>query len=220
MLLLLRRIVSLTLGLVPLFLIWAGLRSLLFPNPPPDPTLYSVRGQNLQPINPLLFFGGGVVGLFGCYRMCRADGGWKWVLVLMAFFVYALILPVMQNGIHGPPGQGASFGTSRQLRYLAHTATRLAREQGKFTCDAATELTQPSLFVQEGQTLSYVIQCVSDATGPVAGTPPERPGTLVFAVSPDRKRAWFTATVLARTPDSHATWIKDNGGRFFIEVQL
>lgn len=106
MLLLLRRIVSLTLGLVPLFLIWAGLRSLLFPNPPPDPTLYSVRGQNLQPINPLLFFGGGVVGLFGCYRMCRADGGWKWVLVLMAVFVYALILPVMQNGIHGPPGQG------------------------------------------------------------------------------------------------------------------
>jgi hypothetical protein len=76
------------------------------------------------------------------------------------------------------------------------------------------------MFIRGDQALSYVIQCVSDATGPALSAPPERPGTLLFAVSADRKQAWFTATVLDQNLTTQATWLTRQGQPVVIAGQM
>jgi len=73
---------------------------------------------------------------------------------------------------------------------------------------------------EAGQSLPYVIHCVLNATGPARGRPPERPETLLFAVSADRKQARFSATVLARRPDRHASWLTRQGEPVVVVAQL
>lgn len=73
---------------------------------------------------------------------------------------------------------------------------------------------------EAGQSLPYVIHCVLNATGPARGRPPERPETLLFAVSADRKQAWFSATVLPHSTDRQATWLTRQGQPVVIATQL
>ncbi|HKC93199.1 MAG TPA: hypothetical protein VKB81_04175 [Nitrospira sp.] len=207
------------LGIVPLVLILAGLRSVLSAVQAHDPSMYSVEGE-MYAAHALMFSSGGFVGLFGCYRMCQADSGWKWALVPVAMIIFAVIVPTVELGHHGTPFQRAYLSTQKRLNIFASRSTQLAREQGQFTCDTSADLSPTSLFVREGQALPYVIQCVPDAIGPALGTPPQQPGTLLFAVSQDRKQAWFTATVLARAPGPHSTWLMEQGQLFVIAVHL
>jgi hypothetical protein len=216
--LLIRRIASAVLGIVPLVLIWAGLRSVLWAVQARDSSMYFVQGESYLS-DALMFSGVGIVGLFGCSRLWRAGASWRWALVSVAVFIYAVIVPSVKNGHHGTPVQRASFSAHMRLSAFAGASTQLAREQGKFTCDTSADLSPLSQFVQKGQALPYVIQCVPDATGPVLGTPPERPGTFFFAVTSDRKQAWFTVTVLARAPDSHAAWLMKQGQPYVIAAQ-
>jgi hypothetical protein len=159
--------------------------------------MYSVQGQK-HLTDAVIFACAGCIGLFGCHRLWRANGSWKWVLVPAAVMIFAVVFPNIERWPHGTPVGRASFSALQRLSAFAGSATQLAREQGEFVCDRSATLSASSLFARQGQALPYVIHCVSDATGPTLGTPPERPGTLVFAVSQDRTRAWFTATVLAQ----------------------
>jgi predicted cobalt transporter CbtA len=76
------------------------------------------------------------------------------------------------------------------------------------------------MFVQQGEALPYVVHCVPNATGPITGAPPERPGTIVVATSPDQKQAWFTATVLPHDVGRRAAWLHRDGQPLVIAQQL
>ena len=217
--LLVRRIASALLGLVPLALIGVGVVSVLREVQAHDPSMYSVQGGKHLP-DAFMFAGAGCIGLFGCYRLWRANGSWKWTLVPVAVIFFAVAFPNFERGPHGTPVERASFSALQRLSAFAGSATQLAREQGEFVCDRSATLSASSLFARQGQALSYVIHCVPDATGPTLGTPPERPGTLVFAVSPDRTQAWFTATVLTYSTGRHASWLTRQGQPFVIAAQL
>lgn len=217
--LLVRRIAAALLGLVPLVLIGVGVASVLREIQAHDPLMYSVQGQK-HLTDAVIFACAGCIGLFGCHRLWRANGRWKWVLVPAAVMIFAVVYPNIERWPHGTPVGRASFSALQRLSGFAGSATELAREQGEFVCDRSATPSASSLFARQGQALPYVIHCVSDATGPTLGTPPERPGTLVFAVSQDRTRAWFTATVLARSVDRYATWLTRQGQPFVIAAQL
>ena len=66
----------------------------------------------------------------------------------------------------------------------------LAKEQGQFSGDTSAE--GPYGFMRDGRHFPYVIQRLSNATGPALANPPSRPATLRFAVSPGLKQAWLT----------------------------
>lgn len=217
--LLVRRIAAALLGLVPLVLIGVGVASVLREIQAHDPSMYSVQGQK-HLADAVMFACAGCIGLFGCHRLWRADTSWKWTLVPVAVIVFAVVFPNIERWPHGTPVGRASFSALQRLSGFAGSATQLAREQGEFVCDRSATPSASSLFARQGQALPYVIHCVSGATGPTLGTLPERPGTLVFAVSQDRTRAWFTATVLARSVDRHATWLTRQGQPFVIAAQL
>jgi len=217
--LLVRRIASALLGLVPLVLIGVGVASVLWEVQAHDPSMFSVQGEK-HLAHAFMFAGAGCIGLFGCLRLWRANGSWKWVLVPAAVMIFAVVFPNMERWPHGTPVERASFSTLQRLSAFAGSATQLAREQGEFVCDRSSTFSASSLFARQGQALSYVIHCVPDATGPTLGTPPERPGTLVFAVSPDRTQAWFTATVLTHSTGRHASWLTRQGQPFVIAAQL
>lgn len=217
--LLVRRSASLLLGLLSLVVFGAGVASVLWEVQARDPSAYSVQGEK-HLTDAFMFTVAGCIGLFGCYCLWRADAGWKWALVPTAVILFAAAVPNVQGWSHGTPSVRASFLTLQKLSAFAGSLIQLAREQGYFTCDTSAELYSSSLFVREGQALPYVIQCVPDAPGPSFDTPPKRPGTLVFAVSQDRKQAWFTATVLAHSVDRHATWLTRQDQPFVIAAQL
>ncbi|MCS6265177.1 MAG: hypothetical protein H8K11_15600 [Nitrospira sp.] len=217
--LLVRRIASALLGLVPLMLIGAGVVSVLREVQAHDPSMYSIQGEK-HLADACMFAGAGCIGLFGCYRLWRANASGKWVLVPVAVSIFAVVFPNIERWPHGTPVGRASFSVLQRLSAVSGSATQLARERGEFVCDRSATLSASSLFARQGQALPYVIHCVSDATGPVLGTPPERPGTLVFAVSPDRQQAWFTATVLTHSTDRQATWLTRQGQPFVIAAQL
>jgi hypothetical protein len=208
--LLFRRIVSVVLSIVPLLFIVGGVMLILRAVQARNPSIYSVQGEQYF-TDALMFSCVGLFGLFGCRRLWDANAGWRWILLPMAALIFAVVFPNVEQGHHGSPVQRASSSTERQLKSLAHASIQLAKEHGQFTCETSAKLFSSSLFVREGQALPYVIQCVPDATGPALSTPPERPGTLLFAVSSDRKQAWFTATVLAQNPQAHAIWLTRQG---------
>ncbi|HQR14992.1 MAG TPA: hypothetical protein PLZ37_10550 [Nitrospira sp.] len=74
--------------------------------------------------------------------------------------------------------------------------------------------------MQNSQPLPFVVQRVPHATGAALASPPEWPGTLLFAVSVGRKQAWFTATVLARLTDGQATWLTRDGEPLIIALSV
>lgn len=76
------------------------------------------------------------------------------------------------------------------------------------------------MFARQGQKLPYVVQCVTAASSPVTGTPPERLGTILFALSPDGKQAWFAATVLSRGIDRQAVWLTGDDQPLVISEQV
>lgn len=205
-----KRIIAILLGLVPLVLIGAGIAGVVGEVRPRDPSWYSIRDETLIS-DAVMYAAVGCTGLFGCHRLWRADAGWKWTLMPIAVMVAAIAIPNFKYGHHGSPLDRAAFSTFQRLAVFAGSSTELAREQGRFICDPSAELLGKSLFFRDGQPLPYVIQCVLDATGPALANPPERPGTLVFTVSPDRKQAWFAATILERRTDRHATWLMQQG---------
>jgi len=217
--LLVRQIASILFGFVPLVLIAVGVASVLWEVQAHDPSMFSVQGEK-HLAHAFMFAGAGCIGLFGCHRLWRANGSWRWVLVPAAVMIFAVVFPNMERWPHGTPVERASFSTLQRLSAFAGSATQLAREQGEFVCDRSATLSASSLFARQGQALSYVIHCVPDATGPTLGTPPERPGTLVFAVSPDRTQAWFTATVLTHSTGRQASWLTRQGQPFVIAAQL
>ncbi|MGC3974825.1 MAG: hypothetical protein QM771_10640 [Nitrospira sp.] len=205
-----RRIIAVLLGSVPLVLVGAGIAGVVGEVRPGEPSWYSVRDETALS-DALVYAAVGCVGLFGCHRLWRPDAGWKWVLVPIAVLVAAVAIPNFTYWPHGSPLDRASFNMLKRLASFAGSSKQLAQEQGQFACDPSVELFGPSRFMQNGQPLPYVIQCVLNATGPELASPPDRPGTLLFAVSPDRKQAWFAATVLARRTDRHATWLTRQG---------
>ncbi|MCS6297615.1 MAG: hypothetical protein H8K09_15375 [Nitrospira sp.] len=219
-----KRIMAVVFGFVPLALVAVGVVIALREVGPTDPLLYSVQ-QDGELTEAFMFAAVGGVGLSGCYRLWRTDAGWKWVLVPIGAMIFGIIvIPAFlyghHYGHHGSPSDRASFNMFRRLGTFAGSSKQLAQEQGQFLCDPSVELFGPSRFTQNGQPLPYVIHCVLNATGPALATPPERPGTLVFAVSPDRKQAWFAATVLARRTDRHATWLTQQGQPRVIALSL
>lgn len=215
-----KRIMAVVFGFVPLALVAVGVVIALREVGPTDPLLYSVQ-QDGELTEAFMFAAVGGVGLSGCYRLWRTDAGWKWVLVPIGAMIFGIIvIPAFLYGHHGSPSDRASFNMFRRLGTFAGSSKQLAQEQGQFLCDPSVELFGPSRFTQNGQPLPYVIHCVLNATGPALATPPERPGTLVFAVSPDRKQAWFAATVLARRTDRHATWLTQQGQPRVIALSL
>jgi len=208
--LLIKRIVAVLFGLVPLLLVAVGVVIVLRKIQPTDPLLYAVH-QTGEFTMAFTFVVVGCAGLFGCHRLWRAEAGWKWTLVPIAVMFAGVAIPNFQYGHHGSPLNRAAFSTFQRLGTFAGSSVHLAREQGQFICDPSAELLGTSHFMRDGQLLPYVIQCIPNATGPTLASPPERPGTLVFAVSTDRKQAWFAATVLARENDRHATWLTTQG---------
>ena len=205
-----KRIIAAVFGLVPLVLIAAGVAMVFRELRPTDPLLYSVQQDGELP-EAFIFAAVGCAGLFGCHRLWRADAGWKWTLMPIAVMVAAIAIPNLLYGHHGSPSDRAYSNMFLRLGTFAVSSKQLAQEQGQFTCDPSVKLFGLSRFTQNGQPLPYVIQCVLDATGPALATPPERPGTLVFTVSPDRKQAWFAATILEGRTDRHATWLMQQG---------
>ncbi len=217
--LVLRRAITVLLGLVPLLLIGVGIAVVVGEVRPGDPSWYSVRDETFLS-DAVMYAAVGCVGLFGCQRLWRTDAGWKWVLLPIAVMVAAVAIPNFKYRPHGSPLDRASLNMFRRLGTFAASSKQLAQEQGEFSCDPSVELFGPSRFMQNGQSLPYLIQCVLNATGPALASPPERPGTLLFAVSPDRKEAWFTATVLARRTDRHATWLTRYGQPLVIALSV
>ncbi|ODT46336.1 MAG: hypothetical protein ABS70_00920 [Nitrospira sp. SCN 59-13] len=217
--LLLKRTAAVLLGLVPLLFIAVGGAIVARAVWPSDPSWYSVREEGV--LNDAFMYAAmGCVGLFGSHRLWRIDAGWKWTLVPIATLIAAVIIPAFKYGHHGSSLDRAAFGTLQRLGSIAGLSTQVAKEQGQFICDPSVELFGPSRFIRNGQPLPYVILCVPDATGPALANLPERPGTLLFAVSTDRKRAWFTATVLARSTDQHATWLTREGQPLVMEISV
>ncbi len=215
-----RRVVAVVLGLIPLLLVAIGVVIALREIWPTDPLLYSVH-QDGELTVFVMFSAVGCVGSLGCYQLWRTEAGWRWILVpIVATILGIVVIPAFQYGHHGSPLDRASFNMLQRLSTFAAFSKQLAQEQGQFTCDPSVELFGPSRYIQNGQPLSYVIQCVPNASGPALASPPERPGTLIFAVSPDRKQAWFSATVLARRPDRHASWLTRQGEPVVVIAQL
>lgn len=208
--LLLKRTIAVLLGLVPLMLVGVGVVMGVREVRPHDPSWYSVRGETVLS-DAFLYAAVGCVGLFGCRRLWRTDARWKWTLVPIAVMVVAVAIPNFKYGHHGSPLDRASFNMLQRLGTFAASSKQLAQEQGQFFCDPSVELFGPSHYMQNAQPLPYVIQCVPNAAGSALASPPDRPGTLIFAVSPDRKQAWFAATVLARRTDRQATWLTRQG---------
>lgn len=208
--LLFRRTAAVFLGLVPLLLVVVAVVIVVGEVRPRDPSWYSVRDENVLG-HAFTYAVAGCVGLFGCRRLWRTDAGWKWALVPVAVMLAGVAIPNFEYGHHGSPLDRASFNMLQRLATFAASSKQLAQEQGRFTCDPSAEQFGPSRYIHNGRRLPYVVLCVPNATGPALGSPPERPGTLVFAVSADRKQAWFTATVLARGADQHATWLTRQG---------
>lgn len=217
--LLVRRIFAVVLGLVPLLLVAVGVVIVLRKIQPTDPLLYAVHqtGEFTMAFTLVVV---GCAGLIGCQRLWRADAGWKWTLVPIAGMLTGVAIPNLQYGHHGSPLNRAAFSTFQRLGTFAGSSVHLAREQGQFICDPSAELLGKSLFLRDGQPLPYVIQCIPNATGAALASPPERPGTLVFAVSPDRKQAWFAATILARETGRYATWLTQQGQPRVIALSL
>ncbi len=215
-----KRVVAVVCGLIPLLLVAMGVVIALREIWPTDPLLYSVH-QDGELTVAFVFAAVGCVGSLGCYRLWRTEAGWKWVLApIVAIILGILAIPAFQYGHHGSPLDRASFNMFRRLGTFAASSKQLAQEQGQFSCDPSVELFGPSRFMQNGQPLPYVIQCLPNATGPALDSPPERPGTLLFAVSPDWKQAWFTATVLARRTDRQATWLTRQGQPLVIGTEV
>lgn len=215
--LILRRIISCLLGIAPLLLAAAGIRIISMAVQARDPATYSIHYQYIG--DALFILCAGLIGLFGCYRLWQADARGTWSLVPLAAALFAVVFPMVQYGRQGSPLQRSYRSTALQLGSVAQRLTEAANENGQFACAPFSD-DPPSMYVQQGQVLPYVVQCVADATGPATGDPPERPGTIVVATSADRKRAWFTATVLPDDVGRHAAWLQRAGERLIIAQQL
>jgi hypothetical protein len=217
--LIVRRIASCLLTLPPLLLIAAGIRIVIMVVQARDPATYSIHYNYSG--DALLLSSVGLIGLFGCYRLWRAGTRRMWALVPIAAACVAILFPLFQYGQHGSPLQRSFRGTALQLGAVAHQMTEAAKEKGRFTCASFSDPLNPeSMFVQQGRTLPFVVECVADATGPFTGAPPERPGTIVVATSADHKQAWFTATVLPHDVGRRAAWLLRNGQPLVIAQQL
>jgi hypothetical protein len=214
-----RWIASCLLGLTPLLLVAAGIRIFIMAAQARDPATYSIHYNYIG--DALLLSSVGLIGLFGCYRVWRADTRRMWALVPIAAAFFAVLFPIFQYGHDGSPLQRSFRSTALQLGSVARQLTAAAKENGRFICASFSDPTSPqSMFVQQGRALPYVIECVADATGPATGTPPERPGTIVVATSSDQKQAWFTATVLPHDVGRRATWLLRSGQPLVIAQQL
>ena len=215
--LIVRRIISSLLSVAPLLLMAAGIRLVIMAVQAHDPAAYSIQYHYIG--DALLVLSVGLVGLFGCYRLWRADTRGTWSVVPIAAAVFAVLFPVVQYGREGSPLQRSYRNTALQLGSVAQRLTEAAKENGQFACAPFSD-DSPSMYVQHGQVLPYVVQCVADASGPVTGDPPGRPGTIVVATSLDRKQAWLTATVLPHDVGRRAAWLQRNGTRLVIVKKL
>jgi hypothetical protein len=217
--LIVRRIASCLFGVAPLLLIAAGIRIVIITVQARDPAMYSIRYNYIG--DALLLLCGGLIGLFGCYRVWRAGTRRIWALLPIAAAFFAVFFPLFQYGHEGSPLQRSFRSTALQLGSVAQQLTAAAKENGRFTCASFSDQPTPqSMFVQQGQALPYVVECVADATGPVTGPPPDRPGTIVVATSADQKQAWLTATVLPHDVGRHAAWLLRSGRPLVIAQQL
>jgi hypothetical protein len=217
--LIIRRLMACLLGLVPLLLIVAGVSTFITAVRAHDPATYSIRDDYIS--DAVTFSVIGLVGLFGCHRLWRAGTRRKWALLPIAAACFAVLFPAFKHGHHGSPLQRSYRSTAMQLGSVAGQLIEKAKENGRFNCASFSDPFNPrSMFMQQGQALPYVVECVANATGPITGPPPERPGTIVVATSPDEKKAWFTATVLPGYVDRHAVWMTHDGQQIIIAEEL
>jgi hypothetical protein len=214
-----RRIISCLLGVLPLFLVAAGIRIVIMVVQARDPATYSIRYHYID--DALLLSSVGLIGLFGSYRLWRAGTSRMWALMPLAAAVFAVLFPVFQYGRHGSPLQQSFRSTALQLGSVVHQLTEAAQKNGQFACASFSDTFNPeSMFMRQGQALPYVVECVANATGPVTGAAPERPGTIVVATSADQKQAWFAATVLPHDVARRAAWLQRDGQTLVIAQQL
>jgi hypothetical protein len=197
----------------------AGIRIVITTVQARDPAMYSIRYAYLG--DALVVLSAGLIGLFGCLRLWRAGARRTWALLPLAAAFFAVFFPVFQYGQQGSPLQRSYRNTALQLGSVAHQLTEAAKQNGRFNCASVSEsLNVPSMFMQQGQALPYVIEGVAHATGPVAVAAPERPGTIVVATSPDQTQAWFAATVLPDDVGRRAAWLQRAGERLVVAQQL
>jgi hypothetical protein len=214
-----RRVISCLLGLLPVLLIAGGIRIFTMAVQARDPAMYSIRDNYIG--DALLFSSIGLVGLFGCHRLWQAGTRRTWALVPIATVFFAVLFPLFQYGHHGTLLDRSYRSTTLHLGSVAHQLMEAAKENGRFVCASFSDpFNSKSMFFQQGQALPYVVQCVANATGPATGAPPERPGTIVVATSPDQKQAWFTATVLPIKISRRATWLERDGQPLVIAMEL
>lgn len=219
LMLILRRITACLLGLVPVLLPVIGIAKFITAVRAYDPAMYSIRDDYLS--DAVTFTVLGLIGLFGCHRLWRAGSRKTWAFVPIAVLWYAFWFPFTQFSHHGGREQISYRSTAAQLAAVAHYLTEAAKENGRFNCASFSDPLYPrSMFMQHGQELPYVVQCVDNAIFPITGDPPERPGTIVVATSPDRKNAWFAATVLSGYVSRHARWLTRDGKPLIIAQQL
>lgn len=215
--LIIRRITSCLLGFAPLLLIAAGIRVFIMAVQARDPATYSIRYHYIG--DALLLSSVGLIGLFGCHRLWRAGSCRTWALVPIVAAFFAVLFPVFQYGHHGSPLERSYRSTALELGSVAHQLTQAAKENGRFTCVSFSDPLNPqSMFLQQGQALPYVVQCVANATCPVTGAAPERPGTAWFDALNAPAAAKVTAAIFQL---SVANWSGVKGvGRGVLERKI
>ena len=199
-----KRIIAAVFGLVPLVLIAAGVAMVFRELRPTDPLLYSVQQD-----------GGTPRGLHlcgcGCARIIRLPPSvasrcrLEWTLMPIAVMVAAIAIPNLLYGHHGSP-------SDRAYSQYVPAAGRSPFPQSSWLRNKASlpvihpETIRAISFHPTVSPLPYVINVCSIRLGrrwPIPGTA----GDVSFHRRPDRKQAWFAATVLARRTDRHATWL-------------
>ena len=219
LMLILRRITACLLGLIPVVLLVIGIATCITAVRAHDPAMYSIRDNYVG--DAVTFTVLGLIGLFGCHRLWRAGSRKTWALVPIAVLLYAIWFPFFKFSHHGGREQISYHSTTVYLASVAGQLTEAAKESGHFACESYSDpFNSRSMFMQHGHELPYVVQCVANATGPITGDPPQRPGIIVVATSPDQKKAWFAATVLPGYVSRHARWLTRDGKPLIIAQQL
>lgn len=135
------------------------------------------------------------------------------------------------------PGDFAGSAQSTvmgEMRTVSAAQEKWAENSGLFPADLAeldrvvkefveNKEERLSPFAQSGERLTYRVTCIADATGSYTHSPEgERPGTIFWAVSHDRKHSWLTATTLDQAVGGKVIFIPafEQAGPWVLEGSL
>lgn len=169
---------------------------------------------------PVMLFGLGILALTG-YVTVRRKISLQWLFVPFVLSILAAVhIPSLAPRSH----QGA-VRAALQNR-LTKALIEWGKEHGRFPrnqneLERAAESWEGikrgekilSPYARRGQAVPYRFVYVGEASGPyLPPVLPQVPGVVYYAVSPDPKKFWLTATVLEQEVSTSVVLLPDEGG--------